>query len=111
MIKVNIYYFKKTIKAIEIKGHSNFATLGKDIVCAGVSSVFQGMLNAISIMFKKNLDCKDVFLQLNIKKGYGLIKLSKPNLIRLNLLLNALYYQLKTISIQYPKYLKINKIT
>jgi uncharacterized protein YsxB (DUF464 family) len=36
MIRVNL-----TPSKIEISGHANYAEHGKDIVCAGVSTIFQ----------------------------------------------------------------------
>ena len=108
MIKINLFYDQKKIQAIEIKGHSNFAVINHDIVCAAVTGIFQGMLNAITILFAK--EKKDFFLQLDVKAGYGLFKIENSDNKELNLIAKILYYQLKTVSVQYPKFVIIKKI-
>ena len=35
------------INVLEVSGHSNYDTKGKDIVCAGVSAIVVGGLNAL----------------------------------------------------------------
>ena len=47
MIKVDIAYKGKGIESILIKGHANCGDYGKDLVCAGVSAVSVGALNAL----------------------------------------------------------------
>ncbi|MBR5526724.1 MAG: ribosomal-processing cysteine protease Prp [Brochothrix sp.] len=51
MIKVNVNRLKesKEIVAIEMTGHADYAESGKDLVCAGASTVIFGMINAISL--------------------------------------------------------------
>ena len=47
MIKISITTSKKLINEIKVSGHSDYAPKGKDIVCAGVSAVTIGTLNAV----------------------------------------------------------------
>lgn len=47
MVKANFYYQKDKIVKVEVSGHANFDQVGKDIVCAGVSAIIFGTLNAL----------------------------------------------------------------
>jgi len=47
MVKTNFYYQKDQIVKVEVSGHSNFDQVGKDIVCAGISAIIFGTLNAL----------------------------------------------------------------
>ncbi len=58
MIKVYVTTKEKKIKHILVSGHANFATYGKDIVCAGVSSIITTSINAI-LSFKETIKVID----------------------------------------------------
>jgi len=47
MINIIVKYKKNFVKEIIVSGHSDYAEYGKDIVCAGVSAISVGSLNAI----------------------------------------------------------------
>lgn len=47
MIHVKVVKKEGLISNITLKGHANFAPFGKDIVCAGVSSILTTTINAI----------------------------------------------------------------
>ena len=71
MIDVIIKTDNKILKKIHIKGHSNFASKGKDIVCAAVSIlVYAAYLSLITIplMEIEYIDNKDE-LYLGVKKN------------------------------------------
>ena len=51
MINVKIKYINDVISELEVKGHSNFAPKGSDIVCAGVSAIVVGGINADQYFF------------------------------------------------------------
>ena len=48
MIKVEVEYKGKGFHSLLIKGHANTGDYGKDLVCAGVSAVSIGAMNALS---------------------------------------------------------------
>lgn len=50
MINVKIDKKDSLIKKISVDGHSDYATYGYDIVCAAVSSVVIGLINAIDLL-------------------------------------------------------------
>ena len=68
MIKVTIHYQDKIVNELLVEGHSNYANKGKDIVCAGVSAIIVGGINAITSLVndhKINYEVKDGFAKLN----------------------------------------------
>lgn len=99
MVKVKIVKLKDSIKEINITGHANFADAGKDIVCAGISSICIGLLNSIDEMARESSIITINEDQINIKV------VNNSQLIQN--ILNVGYYQLKTVEEQYPENLKI----
>ena len=98
MIKVNIY--GKNDK-IEIVGHAMFDDYGKDIVCAGVSSVVTTTINAILTFDKNYIN----YIKDNDKLT---IEVNMHNEIVDNLI-NNMIDMLNNIEEDYPKNIKIRK--
>ena len=99
MIKVNINYLDDSINEIIVKGHSNFAPKGSDIVCAGVSAIVIGGVNAIFSLVK------DYKINYEIEDGY--VKLSSLNNIEVQNILKVIIIQLKSVEDSYSKHIKI----
>lgn len=99
MIKVNINYLDDSINEIIVKGHSNFAPKGSDIVCAGVSAIVIGGVNAIFSLVK------DYKINYEIEDGY--VKLSSLNNIEVQNILKVIIIQLKSVENSYSKNIKI----
>ncbi len=99
MIKVTINYFGNDIAELEVKGHSYYAPKGNDIVCAGVSSIIIGGLNAIDALVTDNN------IDYDVRDGY--VKMSSLNNIEVQKILKILIIQLKTVEDSYSKYIKI----
>ena len=80
---------------ISIKGHSGYDVIGKDIVCASVSSIVITSINAIIRIDEKAISYKqdEGFIEINILKHSEIVDL---------LILN-----MKELQIQYDKYIKI----
>ena len=86
---------------LEAKGHANSAEYGKDLVCAAVSAILTGGINAISD--KSNFEIK-------LDEGYSLIKsLDKVNQ-KDEIILQTIEVQLKTIEESYDKFIQITSI-
>ena len=98
MIKVNIY--GKNDK-IEIKGHALFDDFGKDIVCAGVSSVVTTTINAI-------LTFNEDYISYLSEQDKLTININVHNEIVDNLINNMLD-MLSNIEEDYPQNIKIRK--
>ena len=101
MIKVKITKEKGLISKIEIKGHALYEVYGKDIVCAGVSTMVVTTVNAI-IRYDKEV------LSYNQDEGYVCLVVKKHDRV-VDLLLENLISLLKELEIQYPKNVKINE--
>ncbi len=72
MIKIQVTYCKHSFVSLISSGHAKFAEEGKDIVCAAVSAILQGGVQAL----KDN----ESYYSLTMKKGYLEIKRIAPNM-------------------------------
>ena len=100
MIKVSIEKNNTKIVSLEVSGHSNYDVKGKDIVCAGVSAVVVGGLNALLSENKAVIDYK-------CKDGYVYIFVKDIDNFNINMILDVITTQLYTIEESYPKFIKI----
>ena len=98
MIKVNIH---GNNDQIVIEGHAMYDDFGKDIVCAGVSSIVTTSINAI-LSFNKN------YLSYKENKDNFTININEHNEIVDKLIINMID-MLKEIEENYPKNIKIRK--
>ena len=98
MIKVNV--LGKNDK-VEILGHAMYDDFGKDIVCAGVSSIVTTTVNAI-LTFNKD------YISYSSDKDKFTIEINNHNDIVDNLI-NNMINMLSQIEEDYPKNIKIRK--
>ena len=96
MIKVSV---KKN--TIEITGHSDYDTIGKDIVCSAVSSIVTTTINGII-----SIDSEAIYYEYYSDKM--LIEVKKNDEIILKLIDNMLDL-LKSLSKDYPKNIKVKE--
>lgn len=99
MISVYVNRLDNLISSIEISGHAGFDEIGYDLVCAGVSSIFIGGLNAI-----KEIEDFDV----KFEKGQGYIKAKKSICEHDSIVLETMVVQLQTIEEKYASFIKVN---
>ena len=95
MIKVN-----KVDNVITISGHANYDDLGKDIVCASVSSIIYTTVNGIF-----NFDEEVIKFSDEDKMVITVLKETKE----VKILLNNMFDLLIDLENKYPKNLKIVK--
>lgn len=101
MIRVLVTLRQDQILKIEVKGHAGSDVHGKDLICAGVSTVGLGALNALDQLFTE--DCE---LEMNENLiSIGVIHNSDA----LQKCLNFLLLQLKMVEETYPKNIKISR--
>ncbi len=100
MIIIKYQKQKNEIKKITISGHANYDDLGKDIVCAAVSSIVFTTIN-ILLKLEKNIQYKKEKNKINIK----VIQNDKE----LDLIIKNLIETLQELKQQYPKNLKIHE--
>ena len=96
MIKVS-----KKENIIEITGHSNYDTLGKDIVCSAVSSIVTTTINGIISIDENAINYKyqnDTMLITILKKDEITVKL-----------INNMLDLLKSLSKDYPKNINVKE--
>jgi len=107
MIKVTIDYAPpERIASFTLSGHADFAKKGSDIVCAGVSAVSFGTVNAIMSLTDVNPEIEQGgeggYLRCVIPE-----ELSEDAHEKVQLLLNGMLISLQTIERDYGKYIKI----
>ena len=87
----------KKITSIEVKGHSNKAPYGKDLVCAAVSAIVTGGANAL-------LDKEYQFI---LQEGHALIKALDIPSDYDSVVLKTIQVQLQTVEESDPEFIKI----
>jgi uncharacterized protein YsxB (DUF464 family) len=110
MIKVTIHRdpARNLITGFDMTGHANYDVHGSDIVCAGVSAVSFGSLNAIEALTGVQLAIQS--------EGDGDLHVQVPAIPdgqkreHVQLLLEGMLVSLETIRASYGKYLKMNEI-
>lgn len=103
MVRVTYNYQDSIIKEITITGHASFADIGNDIVCAGISAIVIGTLNALHELENNQIQV--------VKNTSGLVKLKVINVTNNSqVILKTMLWQLKTIKNDYPKYINIKEV-
>jgi uncharacterized protein YsxB (DUF464 family) len=90
-----------TNNSITINGHANYAERGKDIVCAGVSTLVQTLIQSVEELTTDKI-------QYDMKPGEVHIKfwcLSDPS----RALVDAFFIGVKLIAENYPNNVKLSK--
>ncbi|WML47393.1 ribosomal-processing cysteine protease Prp [Neobacillus sp. PS3-34] len=93
------------IQSFSISGHAFFANRGKDIVCAGVSSVSVGTINAVHALTGITPEIEhreDGFLRCVVPEN-----LPEDIYEKIQLLLEGMVVSLRTIEEEYGKHIKI----
>lgn len=98
MITIRIHKEADYIKEISIKGHSNYAPKGEDIVCAGVSAIGVGTINALNEITKT----KPIY---KVEEGDLLVKFNDDE--KTQVIAQTMMVQLKSIEETYKKFVKI----
>jgi len=101
MIKVIVEYRNDNIQYLEVSGHAGYDEHGRDIVCAGISSL---LMSNIMYAQKHNLG---VF-EATQSEGYVSVNVEEQD-ERLDHLLAAVVEGAMRMQEQYPDYIKIEK--
>lgn len=110
MIRVSVFrdVSDRSIRRFEVKGHADFAEHGKDIVCAGVSAVTVGTVNAVESVVGVKLEC-------DMRDGY--LRATVPGPVspavqdQIQLLLESMLVMLESIRQSYHSYIRIQQYT
>ncbi|MGC8766744.1 MAG: ribosomal-processing cysteine protease Prp [Brevinematia bacterium] len=100
MVKVQITKTQNDI-IIKMEGHSNFGKKGNDIVCAGISAVFQFMI----IHIFNNLKLEGEF---GLNSGKGYIRTTRTS--EVDKIINSYEEFLQTLEKSYPNSVKVEKL-
>ena len=100
MIKIQINKTNNKYSSLVVSGHSNYDEHGKDIVCAGVSAIVTGGINALILEDKKSISYE-------IKDGYVNLDVLNIENNNIQLIIDVIVVQLKTIEESYKKHVKI----
>ena len=102
MIQVSVGMCDEQILSLQCTGHAGYAEAGKDLVCAGVSSILFGALNALNELEKGNAELRVTKSKISIRV--------KEDSEHIQLLLKMILIQLKTVQESYQEYIEIKKM-
>ncbi|HLR22176.1 MAG TPA: ribosomal-processing cysteine protease Prp [Pseudogracilibacillus sp.] len=104
MIDVIIFKNNETIKAFEISGHADSGPYGYDLVCAAVSAISFGSVNAL--MEIGNINPK---IEQGDDGGYLYVELpdESTSIQTIQTILKAMVVSLKTIEQEYHEFIQI----
>ena len=100
MISVNVSFIGNDVLKLTVSGHANYDKYGKDIVCAGVSAVVTGGINALESQVSN--------IEIISKENELGVKVINSNEY-IQIVLKTILIQLETIESSYKKYIKITK--
>ena len=99
MIRVKFLVGNRQLAGFEIKGHADFADIGKDIVCASVSSAAFMAANTVTEIIGADADATE--------SDGAMTLLVKETCERTETVLKGLELHLTELSKQYPDNIKI----
>ncbi|EGL81611.1 protein of unknown function DUF464 [Caldalkalibacillus thermarum TA2.A1] len=107
MINIHIYRDQNgAIDAFNLHGHAGFAQKGEDIVCAAVSALTFGTINAIEHLL-------NLSLSLEMREKDGFLHCAVPDIHdqatqeKVQLLLEAMVLSLQSVEADYGDYVKL----
>lgn len=102
MIRIQVTYLNKSIQKLIVEGHANSDTEGHDLVCAAVSAVTQGGVQALTD--EEGSYC------LVMKKGYLELARTAPNMSEHDeTVLETIVVQLESIAQVAPDYVQLER--
>lgn len=102
MIRVRVKSVCDCIQFIQLKGHAMSAPHGQDLVCAAVSSMAVGTLNALASL------CENSFVA-SMDEGHIKIQVTDLQNSDCQLILKVFLIQLQTVEESYSKYIQIQQ--
>jgi len=106
MIRVTVNRLNNQITSFELSGHADSGPYGYDLVCAGVSAVSIGAINAVTELCNINLE-----IEQGADGGYLYVKVPdklNPEIMeRVQLLFDGMLISLKSIELEYSQFIKI----
>ena len=100
MIKVAFVSQKDHFVSLTVEGHAHYAKKGEDLVCAGVSAVSIGGLNALENPDAFDIEVSDALITVKAKTS-----ISNHD----EIVLHTILEQLESIEESYPDNVKVTK--
>lgn len=101
MIRVVVRVDGPNVMDVTVSGHANAADKGEDLICAGVSAITVGTLNALDELVQGSITD-------SMKEGWIHVSVTSINPTQ-QAILNTMLIQLKSIQQAHPKYITIKK--
>lgn len=105
MINIRLVRKNNNFIKFEVCGHSAYDILGRDIVCAAVSTITQSVI----IGLERVVD-KDFYYRIDDKNAFVFVDIScydKGNMNKAQILLNTFKYTIDGLILDYGKYIKM----
>lgn len=106
MIQVTVYRKAKQIDAFRISGHADSGPYGYDLVCAGVSAVSFGAINAVMKLCDTDLAIEQADEGGNLQVSLP-SHLHKNEMEKVQLLFESMIISLETIEQEYSQFITI----
>jgi uncharacterized protein len=105
MVKVTVTWNQQVLIGLRVTGHANSAEVGQDLVCASVSSIATGALNALDLIVHDACELTlvngpDPLIDINVKHN-------RPEV---QPILRAVLIQLKTLAENQSRYIRIQEV-
>ncbi|WP_249870976.1 ribosomal-processing cysteine protease Prp [Oceanobacillus saliphilus] len=106
MIHVTVHRSTNQIKSFELSGHADSGPYGYDLVCAGVSAVSIGTVNAVMELCHTELEIDQGadggYLHVTLPEN-----LDSALMEKVQLLFEGMLISLKSIELEYSEFIKI----
>lgn len=107
MIQITVFQSDNQVTAFELTGHAESGPYGYDLVCAGVSAVTFGAVNAIMKLCETDLNidqgAEGGYLSVQLPKNISSEKLEK-----IQWLVQGMIVSLETIEESYGEHVRLN---
>lgn len=103
MVTVTVKTMQDRVQAVEISGHADYAEHGQDLICAGVSSIGTGTLNALEELAEGECSLK-------MNSGFISIHVLNRHNETVQLILRVMLIQFQTMAETYKKYIQIQQM-
>ena len=97
---ITVTYENHTIKAL---GHANYAEVGKDIVCAGVSILTYTLIASLAELTEDEIEVE-------MNSGKNIIKFKENPSKRAQLLIDSFFIGIQALVAEYPDYVNCPSI-
>ena len=95
MVNITIQRSESYIRKIVCQGHASSDAAESDLICAGLTAITSGACNAID-----QIDNQHKYAKISCEEGYVMLEVTIP-LMQLTIVLETVYWQLKTLAEQY----------